>query len=117
MIIKQALRTMLALFSCLAVSAHADDKFPAGTYTSDDKTLVVSPAGDYEISWDVEGEPQSRSGFALLDKACEYGGKEGNLWVISQYGTGYCFQSYVRGNRLIIQQFEGHMLGGIWISQ
>jgi hypothetical protein len=112
----------LLMFSALLFGerAEAGALFPEGTYEKNEHfTMQVTSDGDYRVEV-IESGKHITSGFALNEGSgvCTYGDTKGNLWVIDHRGDGSCFNTTVRGNRLIIQDFSGHKtLGGIWIKQ
>jgi hypothetical protein len=101
--------------------AEAGALFPAGEYKKGSQTLRVSAAGDYEVTYMHEGKPKVwTSGFALHEgfEVCYSGERKGNLWTVSNGGTGQCFQSTVRDQRLIIQSLSNNGgLGGVWVKK
>ena len=115
---KKYLALALLIFAAPTI---ASTKFPAGDWVSmdGDDELSISADGEYEVryQWDDEPHPRTSRGQALLDHTCNTGtGREGNLWVVTDWGKGVCYKSSVTGGKLVIQEWDSTKLGGIWIK-
>ena len=120
-LMSMAARVSVVFLSVLAFASgtEAGAVLPAGTYDQGRNTMEVKLDGDYRITY-REGVVTRvlTGGFALEEgyEVCSSGDKTGNLWTVSNSGTGNCYRASVRGKRLIIDNLgnPSKALGGVW---